>query len=88
MPIAALIRKKLMNDLKPTSLEVIDESHLHAGHVGSRPEGETHFRVKIVSNCFSGLTRVQAQRLVYSILSDEMTIQIHALSIHASKPNK
>jgi len=57
------IRAKLTDALAPESLDVIDESHKHAGHVGARPEGETHFRVEIVSREFAGLSRVERQRL-------------------------
>ena len=45
--IAQTIETKLTRALDPVDLEIVDESHLHAGHVGARPEGETHFRVKV-----------------------------------------
>ena len=47
MSVSETIKKKLVEAFEPTSLDVIDESHLHAGHVGARPEGETHFRLII-----------------------------------------
>lgn len=77
------IRRKLAESLNPSVLEVINESHLHAGHAGDDGSGETHFRVKVVSAAFSGMTRVEMQRLVYKILEMEMRIGIHALSINA-----
>lgn len=77
------IRRKLAESLNPSVLEVINESHLHAGHAGDDGSGETHFRVKVVSTAFSGMTRVEMQRLVYKILEMEMRIGIHALSINA-----
>lgn len=79
------IETKLRLELEASEIEVIDESHLHAGHVGAR-EGGGHFKVTIVSPHFAGLNRVQAQRLVYKILEDEMKSEIHALSIKASAP--
>lgn len=77
------IRQKLAESLSPSVLEVINESHLHAGHAGDDGSGETHFRVKVVSAAFAGMTRVEMQRLVYKILEMEMRIGIHALSINA-----
>lgn len=79
------IENKLRKELEAIEIEVIDESHLHAGHAGAR-EGGGHFRVRVVSERFAGLNRVAAQRLVYGILSEEMKSEIHALSIHASAP--
>lgn len=79
------IEAKLREALDAVEIEVVDESHLHAGHVGAR-EGGGHFRVSIVSERFAGLGRVAAQRLVYQILESEMKHEIHALSITASAP--
>ena len=76
-----IIRQKLTESLTPTRLEIINESHLHAGHAGDDGSGESHFRVLIVSKRFAGLTRVAAQRLVYGVLTDELKNGIHALSI-------
>ncbi len=78
----ARIEAKLRAELDPTEIEVVDESHLHAGHAGAR-SGGGHFRVSIVSERFAGLNRVQAQRLIYKILEAEMKSEIHALSITA-----
>jgi BolA protein len=78
-----IIRRKLAESLNPSVLEVVNESHLHAGHAGDNGSGETHFRVKVVSAAFSGMSRVEMQRLVYKILEMEMRIGIHALSINA-----
>ena len=50
MSVSETIKKKLVEAFEPTKLDVIDESHLHAGHVGARPEGETHFRLIISSD--------------------------------------
>lgn len=81
------IRRKLTAALMPVQLEVTDQSHLHAGHAGARPEGETHFHVLVVSDRFTGLGRVARQRLVYDALADELAEHVHALSIGAHAPD-
>lgn len=86
MSVAQDIERKLTEAFAPTSLKVIDESHLHAGHVGARPEGETHFRVEVVSDAFADCSRVDRQRLVYDILREELAGPVHALSVQASPP--
>jgi BolA family transcriptional regulator, general stress-responsive regulator len=88
MQIKAAIEEKLRNGLKPERLSIIDESHLHAGHAGSRPGGESHFRVEIVSAAFSGLTRVARQRLVYSLLEAELKGPVHALALRTLTPEE
>ena len=75
------ITNKLSSALGPDILEVTDESHLHAGHVGSRPRGETHFHVRISKDVFPGLSRVQQHRKIYGILAEELKSKIHALRI-------
>ena len=64
--------RKLTGRFVPTRLEIIDDSHRHAGHAGARPGGETHFTVTIVSDAFTGLSRVARQRLVYETLAEEL----------------
>lgn len=86
MSVAQDIERKLTEAFAPASLKVIDESHLHAGHVGARPEGETHFRVEVVSDAFADCSRVDRQRLVYDILREELAGPVHALSVQASPP--
>jgi len=80
------IREILSQSFQPSDLEVIDESHLHAGHAGARPEGETHFRLKIVSSAFSDLSRVQRHRAVMQALQTEFDSGLHALAISAEIP--
>lgn len=80
------IEQRLRATFAPEDLEVIDESHLHAGHAGARPEGETHFRVRIVSSAFEGLTRLQRHRLVNETLADELAGPVHALAVRADVP--
>ncbi len=88
MTVAETIRDKLSVAFGPTRLDVIDESHRHAGHVGARPEGETHFRVEIVSADFDGLSRVDRQRRVYEILATELAGPVHALEVRALTPDQ
>jgi BolA protein len=79
------IRAALQAALAPLSLEVVDESHKHAGHAGAR-DGRGHFAVSITSEAFAGLAPLARHRKVYAALGDLMTTDIHALSIHARTP--
>jgi BolA protein len=86
MPVsAAQIETALRLALAPTAIEVIDDSHLHAGHAGAR-EGR-HFTVKITSARFAGLPRVACHRLVYSALAELIPQGIHALAIETQTPD-
>jgi BolA family transcriptional regulator, general stress-responsive regulator len=80
MPVRETIVAKLSAKFAPTHLEVIDESSRHQGHAGSRPEGETHFRVRIGSPSLSG-TRVAQHRAVMEALDAELKNGVHALAI-------
>lgn len=80
-----LIRQKLSEALSPVSLEIEDESHLHAGHAGARGGGG-HYVVHIVASVFQGKAPLARHRLVYEALGDMMKKDIHALSIKASTP--
>ena len=88
MSVADRIKDKLTAALSPTRIEVIDESHLHAGHAGARPEGETHFRVEIVAAAFAGQNRVARQRLVNEALAEELADRVHALSMKTLTPDE
>jgi BolA protein len=88
MGTADTIAQKLTVALSPVELSVEDESARHAGHAGSRPEGETHFRVRIVSRDFEGLSRVERQRRVNMALAEELRAHVHALSILALTPEE
>ncbi len=79
------LEAKLREALDATHVEVIDESHLHAGHAGAR-DGGGHYRATIVSEKFEGLSRVRAQQLVYGSVDDWMGKEIHALSIMTFTP--
>lgn len=85
MTVKNIIEKKLNNQLEPTLLEVIDESALHAGHAGARPEGESHFRVRISSPAFDKLSRIEAHRLVHECIKEELAGPIHALALEIIK---
>lgn len=82
------IRRKLDARFKPMVLSVTDDSAMHAGHTGSRPQGESHFSVSIVSDSFTGLTRVARHRLVYEALGEEFKEGLHALVIQALTPKE
>jgi BolA family transcriptional regulator, general stress-responsive regulator len=88
MSVAGTMRQKLTDRLAPLRLDIVDESHRHAGHAGARPEGETHFAVTIVSAAFAGLGRVARQRLVYQILADELATRVHALALTTLAPGE
>ena len=74
------IEHKIREALNPEYLEVINESHRHAGHAGDDGSGASHYKLIIVCTEFSGLSRIVMQQKIYEILRDEMK-QIHALSL-------
>nr|WP_249140288.1 BolA family protein [Bradyrhizobium manausense] len=88
MAMTDTISNKLREAFTPESLRVIDESHLHEGHAGHRPSGETHFRVYIVSDAFKGKGRVERHRMINALLSAELQGSVHALAIHAQAPGE
>lgn len=88
MSVAETMSAKLTERFQPTRLVVADESQRHAGHVGARPGGETHFNVTIVSPVFAGLNRVARQRLVYETLAAEIAGGVHALSLTTVTPDE
>ena len=83
MTVKDIISKKLHDAFAPTRLDVIDESHLHEGHMGHRPGGETHFRVDIVSDGFEGKSRIERHRLINAALAAELAGPVHALALKA-----
>lgn len=82
------ITKKLSEAFAPIKLDVTDESHLHAGHAGHRPGGETHFRVYIVSPSFEGKSRIERHRMINATLAAELADRVHALAIKAHAPSE
>lgn len=80
------ITERLTAQFSPEALEVIDESHLHAGHAGARPEGETHFRVILTADAFRGTSRLERHRMVNTALAEELAGPVHALAVKANAP--
>ena len=86
-PTTAQLETRLRERLAPTRIEVLDESYQHAGHVGANDTGfGTHFRVRIASHLFTGLSSVACHRLVYDALQDFIAQGLHALAIETENP--
>lgn len=81
------MRTLLTATFAPLECQLVDDSHLHAGHAGAA-SGAGHYSVRIVSDRFDGLNRVARHRLVYDCLRDMMTSDIHALNIIALAPSE
>jgi BolA protein len=81
------LQARLARALQPLQLEIVDDSHHHAGHAGAA-DGRGHFTVLVVSNRFSGLGTLKRHRLVYDAVGDMMATDIHALSIQAFAPGE
>ena len=84
---AERLEQRLRAALDPIEIEIIDDSHLHAGHAGAA-DGRGHFSVSVVSERFAKLPVVRRHRLVYEAVGDLMTTDIHALSIRALAPGE
>ena len=87
-PIADSVRKNFETVFAPVELTIEDESARHAGHSGAREGGESHFRVRIVSARFAGLSRVERQRRVYAVAADEIAAGLHALALTTLTPDE
>ena len=92
-PIATIIREKLTSALSPARLEIEDDSARHAGHhhdggMDARPGGVSHFNLEVVSAAFEGKGRVERQRMINSLLAEELAGPVHALSIRARTPSE
>lgn len=88
MSLETRMREKLIVALRPTRLDLVNESHLHAGHRSSPGTGESHFRVLIVSEVFAGKSRLERHRLVNEVLASELESGVHALAIKACAPGE
>jgi BolA family transcriptional regulator, general stress-responsive regulator len=88
MSVEARIREKLVQALQPTRLDIVNESHLHAGHRDAPGTGESHFRVLVVSPAFAGRSRLERHRLVNEALAAELKAPVHALAIKAYAPGE
>jgi BolA protein len=87
-PVAAEMLRRLNSAIRPTQIELVDDSEQHRGHGGYNPAGESHFTLRIESPAFAGKTRVERQRMIYAALGDLMRERVHALSIRASAPDE
>jgi len=87
-PVARRLHEKLEAAFAPLDLVIEDESSRHAGHSGARAGGESHFRVRIVSLAFAGLSRVERQRRVYAAVADEIAGGLHALALTTLTPDE
>ena len=96
MSITTAIEQKLTEALKPERLAVVNESHLHAGHHHVESghhatfdgSGETHFRIRVVSPVFEGMSRIDRHRKVNDLLADELAAGVHALAIEPAAPGE
>lgn len=88
MTLETRMREKLMVGLRPTRLDLVNESHLHAGHRNSPGTDESHFRLLIVAEAFAGKSRVERHRVVNDLLGDELRDGVHALAIKACAPGE
>ena len=88
MSLEQSMRDTLMIALEPIRLDVVNESHLHAGHAGSPGTGDSHFRLLVVSPLFEGRSRLERHRMVNEALADYLATKIHALAIKAFAPGE
>ena len=88
MSLESDMHEKLMVALRPSRLDLVNESHLHAGHRSSPGTGESHFRVLIVSEAFAGKTRIERHRMINGIVGEELEGGVHALAIKACAPDE
>jgi len=85
MSLKQILEEKLQAAFTPSLLEVIDQSHLHQGHLGDALNHETHFKIIIVSAAFKGLSRLECHKKVYEALGEKLN-KIHALSLSLKSP--
>jgi stress-induced morphogen len=82
------IAEALRAAFPPAEVEVVDDSHRHVGHAGARPEGETHYSVRVVSPAFAGMSRVARSRAVHDVLAGEFSGGLHALALTLRTPEE
>lgn len=80
------IRLRLTEALTPEHIELINESHKHAGHAGDNGSGNSHYKLIVVSAVFEGCSRIQRHRMVYNVVNSEFSNNLHALAIQAYTP--
>jgi BolA family transcriptional regulator, general stress-responsive regulator len=88
MRVEEQITQKLRQAFAPVALEVVNDSHRHAGHAGLPQTGESHFSIKVVSESFAGKSRVERHRMVNEVLAEELAGKVHALAISALAPEE
>ena len=88
MSYAINIQQKINQSIPCQDIHVEDESYKHAGHAGYKGDTGTHFKVYIVSEAFSGLSKIARHRLINRVLADEFASHIHALSLTALSPDE
>ena len=88
MRVEERITRKLQQAFAPETLEVVNDSHRHAGHASSPGTGESHFTIKVVSQSFAGKTRLERHRMVNEVLAEELAGNVHALAITALAPEE
>lgn len=81
MTVTDALRQRLSAAFSPDLLEIVNESHRHAGHAGDDGSGESHFRVVIRSAQLAPLSRVDRHRAVHKAIGPELTARIHALAL-------
>lgn len=82
------IETALKSAFDPVSVQVLDESHQHAGHAGAQPGGETHYRIDVIAEAFRGKSRVDRHRMVNAALAPEFQSGLHALAVSARAPGE
>ena len=88
MSVEQSIREKLSSAFAPEALDVVNDSHHHAGHASSPGTGESHFSVKVVSSAFAGKSRLERHRMVNAVLAEELSGKVHALAITTLSPEE
>ncbi len=89
-PIERILREKIVTGFSPSRYSIVNDSPAHAGHAGAvaAAKGESHFSINIVSSKFSGMPRLQRNRLVHHLLADELRDHVHALTLTLQSPDE
>lgn len=83
------ITERIRRELEPQSLEIVNESHLHAGHQENFDgSGETHLRIRVVAEAFERMSRVERHRLINGLVENEIAAGLHAVAIEARAPTE
>jgi len=88
MSVEAIMEEKLKAAFTPQSLEIENQSHMHAGHAGDPGTGESHFHIHMVAETFEGKNRVARQREVYQVLKAELDGPVHAMALSIKSPSE